>query len=82
MTTATTETAGRGPALLGQTVVVIGGSPGIGLETAPMAPAEGAEVVLVGRDRGRLEHAAAEVGASRTAAFDATDSEALPRLST
>ena len=80
MTTPTTDTAGRGPALLGQTVVVIGGSSGIGLETARTARAEGAEVVLVGRDPGRLEHAAAEVGASRTAAFDATDSEALKQF--
>jgi NAD(P)-dependent dehydrogenase (short-subunit alcohol dehydrogenase family) len=80
MTTSTTDTAGRGPALLGQTLVVIGGSSGIGLETARQARAEGAEVMLAGRDRGRLEHAAAELGASRTAAFDATDSEALKRF--
>src|SRR5580693_8701280 len=80
MTTSTTDAAGRGPALPGQTLVVIGGSSGIGLETARAARADGAEVVLVGRDPGRLEHAAAEVGASRTAAFDATDSEALTRF--
>ncbi len=80
MTTSTTDTAGRGPALPGQTVVVIGGSSGIGLETARKARAEGAEAVLVGRDPGHLERAAAEVGASRTAAFDATDSEALKRF--
>src|ERR1700733_10877792 len=58
MTTSTTDTAGRGPALPGQTVVVIGGSSGIGLETARKARAEGAEVVLVGRDPGHLERAA------------------------
>jgi NAD(P)-dependent dehydrogenase (short-subunit alcohol dehydrogenase family) len=80
MTASTTDTAGRGPALPGQTVVVIGGSSGIGLETAREARAEGAEVVLVGRDPGHLERAAAEVDASRTAAFDATDSEALKRF--
>jgi NAD(P)-dependent dehydrogenase (short-subunit alcohol dehydrogenase family) len=77
MSTSTTDAVGRPPALPGQTVVVIGGSSGIGLETARSARAEGAEVVLVGRDRERLEHAAAELGASRTAAFDATDWEAL-----
>jgi NAD(P)-dependent dehydrogenase (short-subunit alcohol dehydrogenase family) len=38
--------------LLGQTVVVIGGSAGIGLETA-RARAEGAGVILSGRNRGR-----------------------------
>jgi len=36
------------PGLLGQTVVVIGGSAGIGLETARRARAEGADVVLAG----------------------------------
>ena len=38
MTTATTsESVAREPRLLGQTVVVIGGSAGIGLETARLA---------------------------------------------
>jgi NAD(P)-dependent dehydrogenase (short-subunit alcohol dehydrogenase family) len=36
----------RAPALLGQTVVVIGGSAGIGLETARRAREEGADVIL------------------------------------
>jgi NAD(P)-dependent dehydrogenase (short-subunit alcohol dehydrogenase family) len=61
----------------GQTVVVIGGSSGIGLATARLARAEGAEVILVGRNAGRLEEAAAEVGATQTAAFDAGDLAAL-----
>jgi NAD(P)-dependent dehydrogenase (short-subunit alcohol dehydrogenase family) len=68
------------PELLGQTVVLIGGSAGIGLETARRARAEGADVVLTGRDPGRLERAAAEVGARSTAAFDADDSAALARF--
>ena len=42
-------------ALRGQTVVVIGGSAGIGLETARLARAEGAEVVLAARNPERLE---------------------------
>ena len=41
----------REPELLGQTVVVIGGSAGIGFETARRARAEGAKVILTGRDR-------------------------------
>jgi NAD(P)-dependent dehydrogenase (short-subunit alcohol dehydrogenase family) len=61
----------------GQTVVVIGGSAGIGLETARLARHEGAEVVLTGRDPERLERAAQEVDARSTAAFDATDPAAL-----
>jgi NAD(P)-dependent dehydrogenase (short-subunit alcohol dehydrogenase family) len=63
--------------LSGQAVVVIGGSAGIGLETARRAREQGADVVLTGRDPGRLERAAKEVHATRTAAFDATDSDAL-----
>jgi NAD(P)-dependent dehydrogenase (short-subunit alcohol dehydrogenase family) len=59
--------------LLGQTVVVIGGSAGIGLETARQARAEGADVILTARDRERLERAATELGAKRSVAFDATD---------
>jgi threonine dehydrogenase-like Zn-dependent dehydrogenase len=56
MTTATTNVpVAREPRLLGQTVVVIGGSAGIGLETARLARSEGAEVVLTGRDPERLE---------------------------
>ena len=61
------------PELQGQTVVVIGGSAGIGLETARRARAEGADVVLTGRDHERLGQAAAEVDAGSVAAFDATD---------
>jgi NAD(P)-dependent dehydrogenase (short-subunit alcohol dehydrogenase family) len=68
------------PELLGQTVVVIGGSAGIGLETARRARAEGASVILTARHPGRLERAAAELGAVRSAAFDATDWDALDRF--
>jgi NAD(P)-dependent dehydrogenase (short-subunit alcohol dehydrogenase family) len=64
--------------LEGQTVVVIGGSAGIGLETARLTHAEGADVIITGRNQERLEKAAGEVGAASTAAFDATD---LDRLS-
>ncbi|WP_228562288.1 SDR family oxidoreductase [Catenulispora rubra] len=78
MTMTNTGTATRRePELLGQTVVLIGGSAGIGLETARRARAEGADVVLTGRNPERLDQAAREIGAQRTAAFDATDSAAL-----
>jgi NAD(P)-dependent dehydrogenase (short-subunit alcohol dehydrogenase family) len=66
--------------LPGQTVVLIGGSAGIGLETARRARTEGAEVVLTGRDPERLERAALDVGARSTAAFDAKDAAALKRF--
>jgi NAD(P)-dependent dehydrogenase (short-subunit alcohol dehydrogenase family) len=66
--------------LSGQTVVVIGGSAGIGLETARQARAEGAGVILAGRNRERLERAAAELGALSSAAFDAAEPAALDRF--
>jgi NAD(P)-dependent dehydrogenase (short-subunit alcohol dehydrogenase family) len=70
----------REAALAGQTVVVIGGSAGIGLETARRARAEGAKVIITGRNPGRLAQAAQEVNAESTAAFDATDATALTRF--
>ena len=70
----------RQPELAGQTVVVIGGSSGIGLETARRARAEGAEVILGARNPDRLKQAAAEVGALSSEAFDATDPAALDRF--
>ncbi|MGA2719969.1 MAG: SDR family oxidoreductase [Candidatus Acidiferrales bacterium] len=59
---------------------VIGGSSGIGLETARLARSEGAAVVLVGRDPEHLDRAARDVGAVSSAAFDATDFERLGRF--
>jgi NAD(P)-dependent dehydrogenase (short-subunit alcohol dehydrogenase family) len=67
----------REPELAGQTVVLIGGSAGIGLETARRARAEGAGVILTGRNPDRLREAAREVGAQRTAAFDVSDAAAV-----
>jgi NAD(P)-dependent dehydrogenase (short-subunit alcohol dehydrogenase family) len=54
----------REPGLVGQTVVVIGGSSGIGLETARQARAEGADVVLTGRNPERLQAAKLELSAA------------------
>jgi NAD(P)-dependent dehydrogenase (short-subunit alcohol dehydrogenase family) len=64
----------------GQTVVVIGGSAGIGLETARLAREQGADVILAARNPERLQQAADEVGAASTSAFDATDITALERF--
>jgi NAD(P)-dependent dehydrogenase (short-subunit alcohol dehydrogenase family) len=81
MTTAPTiAPVQRKPELAGQTVVVIGGSAGIGLETARRARAEGADVILTARNPERLEHTARELGALSTAAFDATDTDALEQF--
>jgi NAD(P)-dependent dehydrogenase (short-subunit alcohol dehydrogenase family) len=59
---------------------VIGGSAGIGLETARRARAEGAEVIVGARNLERLEQAAREVGAKSTAALDASDPASLERF--
>ena len=66
---------------LGQTVVVIGGSAGIGLETARLARAEGADVdPHRPRPRAPATRAGRELGALSTAAFDATDFDRLERF--
>jgi len=66
--------------LLGQTVLVIGGSAGIGLETARRARAEGAKVILTARNPERLKRAASDVGALSSSAFDASDALAIERF--
>jgi NAD(P)-dependent dehydrogenase (short-subunit alcohol dehydrogenase family) len=65
--------------LLGQTLVVIGGSAGIGLETARLAREKGADVIITARNPDRLHRAGLELGAS-IAAFDATDFDRLERF--
>lgn len=79
-TAATASSIQREPELLGQTVVVIGGSAGIGFDTARRARTEGAKVILTARNPERLKHAATEIDALSTAAFDATDAVALERF--
>src|ERR1700757_1590785 len=68
------------PEMDGQTVVLVGGSAGIGLETARRARSEGAEVILTGRNPEKLEAAAREVDARSTSAFDANDPAALKKF--
>jgi len=68
------------PGLPEQTVVVIGGSSGIGLETARRARSEGAKLILAARDPERLENASRELGTLSTAAFDATNFDQLKKF--
>jgi NAD(P)-dependent dehydrogenase (short-subunit alcohol dehydrogenase family) len=65
--------------LHGQTVLVIGGSSGIGLETARRARAKGADLILTARDPDRLHRVGLELKAA-IAAFDATDFDRLGRF--
>jgi hypothetical protein len=62
----------REPERAGQAVAVIGGSAGIGPGAARRARAEGADVVLTGRNPGRLPHAAAKIGARQTGPWTRT----------
>jgi NAD(P)-dependent dehydrogenase (short-subunit alcohol dehydrogenase family) len=79
-TEGTAVSSPREPEMLGQTVVLIGGSAGIGLETARRARSEGADVILTGRNPSRLKQAALEVEARSSAAFDANDAAALKQF--
>jgi NAD(P)-dependent dehydrogenase (short-subunit alcohol dehydrogenase family) len=64
--------------LAGKTVVVIGGSSGMGLATAKAALADGANVVITGRSAERLEAARKELGGTvRAVVADAADEIAM-----
>jgi len=65
--------------LTGQTVLVLGGSAGIGLETARRARDEGADLILTARGPDRLHAIGLELGAS-ISAFDLSDTERLTRF--
>jgi len=68
-----------GSLLAGQTLLVIGGSSGIGLEAARRGRGEGAAIIITARDPERVHRAGIDLGAS-IAAFDATDFERLRRF--
>jgi NAD(P)-dependent dehydrogenase (short-subunit alcohol dehydrogenase family) len=62
-------------------VAVLGGSAGIGLETARRAAAEGARVTIGGRDRERLSDAARSIGEKATPIeVDAAQRDSLERF--
>jgi NAD(P)-dependent dehydrogenase (short-subunit alcohol dehydrogenase family) len=65
--------------LSGSTVVIIGGTSGIGLETGRRARAADAKLIVTGRDRGRLEAARDELKAT-TATLELGDSAGLSRF--
>ena len=65
--------------LAGQTVAVLGGTAGIGLETARLARAEGAEVIVTARNADRLSEVARELDA-QAVPFDVTDFDRLQRF--
>ncbi|MGH6996085.1 MAG: SDR family oxidoreductase, partial [Stellaceae bacterium] len=65
--------------LAGKKVVVVGGSSGIGLATAEMAKAEGADVVIASRNAARVKTAADKLGAQGIAA-DVTSDQSVGDL--
>jgi NAD(P)-dependent dehydrogenase (short-subunit alcohol dehydrogenase family) len=66
--------------LAGRVCVVTGSTAGIGIETARTLAAEGAEVVVSGRDPDRVEAARGEVGAALGVASDLSKPEAPGEL--
>ncbi len=65
--------------LAGKKVVAVGGSSGIGLATAEMAKAQGAEVVIASRNADRVKAAAAKIGA-RGIPADVTNDQSVVDL--
>jgi NAD(P)-dependent dehydrogenase (short-subunit alcohol dehydrogenase family) len=65
--------------LAGKKVVVVGGSSGIGLATAELAKAQGAEVIIASRSADKVKAAAAKVGATGIVA-DVTNDESVVNL--
>jgi NAD(P)-dependent dehydrogenase (short-subunit alcohol dehydrogenase family) len=64
-----------------ETAIVIGGSSGIGEAAAKQLLSDGLRVIIVGRDRNRLEGAVARLGgAVEFASVDATDRAALSQF--
>ncbi|SEM90888.1 glucose 1-dehydrogenase [Pseudorhodobacter antarcticus] len=59
--------------LAGKRALITGSSQGIGFALAKGLAAAGAQVVLNGRDTGKLAAAAAQIAGAKTLAFDATD---------
>ena len=63
--------------LTGRRALITGSSQGIGFALAQGLALAGAEVVLNGRDRAKLDQAAALIPGTKTLAFDATDHQAV-----
>jgi NAD(P)-dependent dehydrogenase (short-subunit alcohol dehydrogenase family) len=75
------ETGKKGSRMTKEVAIIFGGSSGIGEATARRLSADGFRVIIVGRDRSRLEAAAARLGGGvETASVDATDRVAVSQF--
>ena len=61
----------------GRTVIIIGGTSGMGFATAQQLIADGARVAITGRDPAKAEQAGKVLSAAAVGAFDAGDESAL-----
>lgn len=75
--TPTEQAPSRPAGLAGRTVVIFGGTSGIGLAAAVQAKAAGAKVVVIGFERDRTERVAAENGFDGSRAADVTRGETV-----
>jgi NAD(P)-dependent dehydrogenase (short-subunit alcohol dehydrogenase family) len=66
--------------LTGRVAVITGGSSGIGLAAAHLFKAEGASVVIAGRDAGKLAAAAQELGEIHTVQADVSTLDGIAHL--
>ncbi|WP_165968787.1 SDR family oxidoreductase [Arthrobacter crusticola] len=66
--------------LQGLKVLLTGGGSGVGLELARQLVAAGSDVLITGRDEGRLDAAATQIPGLRTLAADLARAEDLPRM--
>jgi NAD(P)-dependent dehydrogenase (short-subunit alcohol dehydrogenase family) len=66
--------------LTGRICLVTGSTSGIGFETARMLSAEGARVIVCGRDSGRVEHAKSQISAELGVVADLSEPDAPAKL--
>lgn len=70
----------NGESLNNRNILITGGASGIGFAIAKRCAEEGANVIIVGRNKERLREAAKHISRCKMLSFDLNDIEALPNL--